>query len=328
MKKTIIYLFVGIFFNLSVFAQNGGVAKYTKPSIDGYIHLFFDQQYYFVDEDCQFKAYTRVIKYDKEKGGYNGFFTDYDTQDHPVLTGTYKNGKKEGLFKQFYPTTGIVKMECTFENNFPVGEWNYYYPSGNLWIRIAVKNREIHIIDYWDEKGNQKVKAGKGFYKLLTQTFEYNEFGYTGYLCEGRLKDGQPVGVWSNSLVYPKGAPELIGNELFADSGFVRSNYIYPEQTLPTTSLITIIPNNDFVNADFLRYKSCTVDDIKGFNLYLQNYLNIQLPMIWTLGNVPDEFNCTVNVNESGQSTDIILGDNIPEKVVKALKYALEIVTF
>jgi hypothetical protein len=50
--------------------------------------------------------------------------------------------------------------------------------------------------------------------------------------------------------------------------------------------------------------------------------------MIWTLGNVPDEFNCTVKVNESGQSTDIILGDNIPEKVGKALKYALERVPF
>jgi hypothetical protein len=327
MKKAIIYLFFGIFLSSSTFAQSDGIAKYLKPSIDGYIHLYFDQQYFLVDQDCPFKSYTRVIKYDKENGGYNSFFTDYDVQNQPVLTGTYKNGKKEGLFKQFYPT-GIVKVDCTFENNLPVGKWNYYYPSGNIWIKIEMINHKIHIIDFWDEKGNQKVKDGKGNFNLVTDSFEYNEFGYTGLLCEGRIKEGKPVGIWSNSLVYPKGSPELIGNELFVDTGFVRSNYSYPENTPENASLIRIIPNFNFINADFLQYKNCTIDDIKGFNVYLQNYLNKNLSMIWTFGDVPDTFKCIVKVNENGQSTEVILGENIPEKFGRSLKFSLERVPF
>ncbi len=327
MKKTILYLLFGIFLSSFVFAQSDGVAKYLKPSIDGYIHLYFDQQYFLVDQDCPFKSYTRVIKYNQENGGYNSFFTDYDTQNQPSLTGTYKNGQKEGLFKQFYPT-GIVKMEGAFENNLPVGIWNYYYPSGNIWIKIKMMKTEVFMVDYWDDRGNQKVQDGNGNFKLITETFDYNEFGYTGLLCQGKIKNGKPVGVWSNSLVYPKGAPELIGNELFVDTGFVGSNYYFPENTPENISLIKVIPNSQFINADILQNKNCTVDDIKGFNIYLQNYLNKNLPMIWTFGQTPDTFKCVVKVNEKGQSTDVILGDDILEKFSKSLKFSLERVPF
>lgn len=328
MKKTLIYLFFVLCCATTALAQSDSLGNYMKPSIDGYIHLYFDQQYFLVDEHCPFRMYTRVIKYNKAKGGFNSFFTDYDNNNLPAVSGEYHGGKKDGTFKVLYPN-GKTKILAYFKDDLPVGNWKYYYPSGNIWINVKFENATPYIFDYWDTKGRQKVKEGKGNYEFREDAFAYNPYGYTATEAKGKIKKGRPSGVWSNSLVYPKGSPEWIGAELFQNGNFVQSQYTYPENTKSNTSLIKILPTLYFENAEVLRYKNCTIDEIKGYNDYLKNYLNTQLPLIWRMKNAPTEpFKVNVIIDRNGQSTAVKIDDTVPEKFALALQYAIENVPF
>ncbi len=304
-------------------------SNYFKKSIDGYIHLYFDKQYFLVDEDCTYKTYTRAIKYDKNKGGFNSFFIDYYNNNTPALTGNYIEGKKEGVFKQFYPN-GNRHTLSYFKDNLPVGEWQYFYPSGNPWITVKFKNQVPYILEYWNESGIKRVKSGKGKFQFTQDVYDYNYYGYTGVIVKGRVKNGRPVGIWSNFLDYPEGEDQLIRNILFSKDGLVKSSNSFPKQTSQTPSMIQLIPTLLFENTSELKYKNCTIDDQKQFNLYLQNYINTSLPLIWKFDEVPLEnsFTATVNINQYGQSTLVEIQKDVPLQFSIALAYVLKSVTY
>jgi len=48
-----------------------------------------------------------------------------------VEEGNYKNNKKTGIWKKYYPT-GSLRNEITFQNNLPRGPYKIYYPDGKL----------------------------------------------------------------------------------------------------------------------------------------------------------------------------------------------------
>lgn len=304
-------------------------ANYFKNSIDGYVHLYFDHQYFLVDEDCSFKTFTRVIKYDEGAGGFNSFFIDYYNNNATALTGKYVNGNKEGVFKQFYPN-GTPQSLSEFENNLPVGEWIYFYPSGNPWIVVKYKNAVPYIMEYWNEKGVKKVKSGKGRYQSKQEIFDFNEYGYSGTLAMGRLNEGRPIGAWSNYLDFPETGNQWIGGEIFSKNGFKKSMYIFPTNLAKNTSIIQLLPSQLWDNSAVLKYKNCTIDDQKLFNLYLQNYINAALPNIWQFDEVPLEnsFTATVNINQFGQSISVQISENVPKEFGFALQYALKSVTY
>lgn len=304
-------------------------ANYFKNSIDGYIHLYFDHQYFLVDEDCSFKTFTRVIKYDEGNGGFNSFFIDYYHNNATALTGKYVNGNKEGVFKQFY-LNGTPQSISAFENNLPVGEWKYFYPSGNPWITIKYENQVPYIMEYWNEKGIKKVKFGNGRYQFRQEIFDFNEFGYSGIIAKGRLKEGRPIGAWSNFLDFPEGENQWIGGEIFSKDGFKKSMYIFPANVAKNASIIQLLPSQLWDNSAVLKYKNCTIDDQKLFNLYLQNYLNAALPTIWQFDEVPLEnsFTATVNINQFGQVISVQNSENVPKEFGFALQYALKSVTY
>jgi hypothetical protein len=323
-----IFIFFVSFLNTGI-AQENNAGSYLKQSIDGYIHLYFDEQYFLVDEKCSFKTYTRVIKYNKEQGGFNSFFIDYHNNNTQALTGKYVNGKKEGVFKQFYPN-GKPKSLSYFNNNLPVGDWQYFYPSGNIWMSVKYENLIPYIMEYWNEKGIQKVKSGKGKYEFTQQTFDFNEYGYTGTIAKGRLKAGRPIGVWTNYLEYSKAENELIGNEYFSKKGFEKSYYIFPKNISDKTSLIQILPTLAFNNTATLKYKNCTIDDQKQFNSYLQNHLNASLSLIWKLDSIPiaNSFVAIVDVNKDGKSTMVQISKEVPQKFSEALIFILKSVNY
>jgi len=45
---------------------------------------------------------------------------------------TDTHGKKQGVWKKFYPNTQVLQYEGQFLNNQPIGEFRYYYPSGKV----------------------------------------------------------------------------------------------------------------------------------------------------------------------------------------------------
>ncbi|MBK0381389.1 hypothetical protein I5M32_00325 [Pedobacter sp. SD-b] len=321
MKKTLFVFLLGSFMAVQAFAQAPS-AKYMEQSIDGYIHLYFDQQYYLVDQNCVYKKFTRVIKYDKEKGGFNSFFTDYYNNNQPALSGKYIEEKKEGEFKGFYET-GKPKFTISFKNNLPNGDWKFFYPSGNLWLNLAYINKQLFIKDFYDEKGRQKIKDGKGKLVLTEPALDFNEFGYTGVTFEGRVKEGKPEGIWSTYLSYPKGSPEYIGIEKFNDGKFEGSNYSFPQNFSHKNSLIRFYPAFLAENAEGLVFKGCTIDDNQGYNVYLQNFLNSSI--IFEKSDVlpTAPFIVKIKIDENGKLTDIATPDSLNTSLSNVLKQVL-----
>ncbi|MEO5911313.1 MAG: hypothetical protein ABIP95_10520 [Pelobium sp.] len=322
-KKAIYVLVLSfLFLGKAGFAQDN--KDFMSKSIDGYIHLYYDVQYCLVDESCEFKTYTRVTKYDKAKGGFNGFFTDYYNNNQPALTGTYLEGKKNGEFKFTYPN-GKVKSSIFYNNNIPEGKWRYFYLSGNPWLEIEFKNQIPYLISFWDEKGMKRIENGKGKLKLSQPVLDFNEFGFINTIVKGSLKNGRPDGIWQNLLGYPKAEDEVIGNELYNDGEFVQSQYTYPPNIKTNQSLISMVPFFYPLNAETMIYKGCTVDENQNYNIYLQNYLNTNLPLIWTLKNAPDidKFTVKVEVRANGQSAAITFPDEFPILFANSLKIAL-----
>jgi antitoxin component YwqK of YwqJK toxin-antitoxin module len=297
-------------------------AKYMEQSIDGYIHLYFDQQYYLVDKNCVYKTFTRVIKYDKNDGGFNSFFTDYYNNNQSALTGKYQGGKKQGEFKGFYEN-GIPKFTINFKDNLPIGDWKYFYPSGNIWLNLAYKNGQIFIKSYFDEKGRQQIKDGKGILKLIESVYDFNEFGYTGISFEGRVKDGKPEGIWSSNLVYSRSPSEYIGVERFEDGKFKISNYNYPKNFSPKSSIVKFHPVFTAENAQALTFKNCTIDDNQGYNFYLQNYLNSTI--IFERSDVlPQEpFEVKLDIDNYGKVKNVNIPEGLDLELTNVLKQVL-----
>ena len=92
---------------------------------------------------------------------------------------TYKNGKKNGLWREWYENgqlkwTGTYKDEKEvglwrgwYENGNKRGEWNWkdgkwdglqrhWHENGQLWFEINSKNGEEISKKCWDENGNEK----------------------------------------------------------------------------------------------------------------------------------------------------------------------------
>ncbi len=299
--------------------------NYMNKSIDGYIHLYFDEQYFLVDQNCEFRMYTRVTKYDKDRGGFNGFFTDYYNNDIPALTGEYEQGRKNGIFKGFYDT-GKRKFIINFKNDIPEGSCHYFYPSGEPWVNLNYKDGTPYLLDYWNEKGKKKVDDGKGLFEFDQTVHDFNEFGFKSVKFKGRVKDGRPNGAWDAYLTYPKGADELIGNEYFSKGRFVYADYSFPKNLAPGTSMVKLTPFFNSDNAHALTYKNCTIDDDQGFNYYLQNLLNTSPVLLMAL-NTRDSLQnpeVEVMVDEHGRSKEISLsGGELQDELTLLLKKAL-----
>lgn len=299
--------------------------NYVMKSIDGYVHLYFDDQYYLVDQNCEFKTYTRVIRYDRSKGGFNGFFTDYYNNDIPALTGTYVEGKKDGEFKGFYPS-GKLRSIQSYHNDVPNNKWQYFYSNGSPWITIEFKNQIPYVQEFWNTKGKQKVKDGKGSFKLMQEAYEYSEYGYSGFVFKGSIRNGRPNGIWTTLLDYGGKTEELTGTEFYIKNQLIESNYTYPRNVKSNQSLIGVLPISLADRSANLISKGCSIDENKGFNQYLQNYLNNTLPQVWMLLTPPLEetFDIQVQVNKKGTRTKITLPNTLPQEFGGILDKALQ----
>jgi antitoxin component YwqK of YwqJK toxin-antitoxin module len=305
-----------------------GSQTYVNKSIDGYIHLYYDQQYFLVDEDCEYKTYTRVTKFDKENGCFNGFFTDYYNNGKTYLTGNFTKGKKDGNFKGFYPS-GKPKYDIYFKDDQETGVWEYYYESGNLWYQIEFKNKRSYINNYFNNYGQLLVKEGKGKFFFTEKASGFNEYGYNSIVYNGRVKNGLPAGNWSTFLEYDNQNQELIGTELYSNGKFQVSNYYFPDRLPANTSLIRFYPTFIEDNATLFTYKNCTIDDNQGFSFYLQNEINKALSLFVLTDNISSEtFTVSVAVNERGRSTKITIPDEVSSQLKTFTKRTLEKIAY
>jgi len=327
MKKFLLLFSILVLANVLIAQEKGN--NYVMKSINGYVHLYFDDQYYLVDQNCEFKTYTRVVKYDQRLGGLNSFFTDYYNNNIPALTGTYLEGKRNGEFKGFYPN-GQPRSIQSYDNDVPNGKWQYFYSNGSPWITIEFRNQIPYVIEFWNPKGRIKVKEGKGKFYLYNEATAYSEYGFSGIIFKGHLKNGRPNGLWTASLDYGGKKEEFIGTELYVKNNFFNSFYTFPENVKPNQSIINILPASVADKSANLIAKSCTIDDNKGFSFYLQNHLNSSLPKVWKSLNPPldDVFDIFIQVNKKGESTKIDLPNTLPKQFAEALQKALKEVPY
>lgn len=66
----------------------------------------------------------------------------------------YKNGKKDGVWKEYYPN-GILKYDGAYKDNMPDGEWKFYFESGKIKSIENYQNGKQHgVFIVYDEEGN------------------------------------------------------------------------------------------------------------------------------------------------------------------------------
>ena len=326
MNKLFLLIWISVLANATIAQEKAN--KFVMQSIDGYVHLYFDDQYYLVDQNCEYKTYTRVTKYDQNRGGFNGFFTDYYNNNIPALTGTYLEGKKDGEFKGYYPS-GQLRSIQLYLNDVPNGKSQYFYSNGSPWITIEFKNQIPHVIEFWNVKGKKRIKEGNGNFTLTNETTEYSEYGFTGIVYKGNIKNGRPNGLWLALLDYGE-TEELVGTEIYNKNKFTESNYSYPQNVKPTQSRINILPVSLADKSVDLMFKSCSIDENKGFNQYLPNHLNSSLPQIWRSLNPPLEetFDVLILVNKKGERTKTTLPASLPKEFGVLLDKALQAVPY
>ena len=194
MKKAI-YMFTVLsilFFNLK--AQENR-PLYFEDAPNAMKRFFFDENYYLVDKDCEFKAIERVSDFDNKTNKFEGLFKDFDRNGRVILSGQYQNGKKHGEFKAYHPN-GVLKWESTFIDDIAIGPWEYYYPDGKPMLFITLGPSSFRINQYWDRKGQQLVKDGEGTYDINLPIIGFTEHGYTKFNRRGAIKNGLPDGLW------------------------------------------------------------------------------------------------------------------------------------
>lgn len=100
-------------------------------------------------------------------------------EDEVIEEGTYKNSRKEGVWRKYYPG-GQIKSEITYIKGRATGAFKVYYKNGQL-----------------EEKGNWKGRIYTGSFEryyedgTLSQKKEFNEKGKTEGVVEYYHSNGQ-----------------------------------------------------------------------------------------------------------------------------------------
>lgn len=275
------------------------------------MRFYFDQNYFLVSKDCEFKYIERVSAFNKETNKFDGIFKDFDPNGRMILSGHYQNGKKQGEFKAYHPN-GELKWESNFVDGEASGSWKYYYPDGKPMLFITINQNDFYINQYWNRKGQQLVKDGEGSYDIDLAINGFTEHGYTRFNRQGKVKNGKPEGLWyifflddrkKNEKIhvmteqYENG--ELRGKE-------VSSNF---EGVLVPEDAFIFTPNDYFPRAELLWSKACSFDEFTGFNIFIANKFLYFLKTMGYQGREDFEqtMTYTVNVSKKGAPSAVTL---------------------
>ena len=127
-------------------------------------------------------------------GKQNGLFQMYTEDGILIDSGTFKNGERDGVTKQFYNDTGKLRVSANYKNGVLEGEFKAYYPNGNLQGEVNYVNGEMNG-DFKEYHENKKIRLS-GSYKNSLQEGEWKF-----YLEDGTLesiinyKDGELHGI-------------------------------------------------------------------------------------------------------------------------------------
>lgn len=288
----------------SVFFESAG---------DGLVRFYYDDNYYLVDKNCEFKAFERLAAFDVKSSQLDGRFTDFNTTGNIVMEGAYENGKKEGIFHAYHQN-GTLKWETRFVNDRPEGPWAYYYPDGRPMLTVLFDSTSAKIISFTDQRGRQRVKDGNGMYDFKVPFQGYNPYGYPFVKHRGRLKDGLPNGYWQVFFQTEGNQSELIAEEQYKN-GLLEEAMDLIQQTPYKAARYSIIPVEGFIRAESLISKPCSYDDFVGFTVYLSGYLTSAFSDVSLPDLQEESFQFKVKVDKNGTPSQLEVTDGVSPEI-------------
>jgi hypothetical protein len=152
--------------------------------------FYYNDRYQMVKPICATKF--RISRVDSVLVMFTGEFVDHYIDSTIAIEGNYTNGKKEGVFKFYFPN-GQLDQVGKYLNDKKIGVWEYYYENGNKLQILDFKKDEILVIEFWDEKGQHLVDSSKG-----------NWFGYETsekfVKIHGEILNGKKEGTWKKDI--------------------------------------------------------------------------------------------------------------------------------
>lgn len=274
--------FVIILFCQQIYGQKIGRdhAPFMEPANEEPVYRFyFDSFYYLNEKNCQYVQIVRTSSFDYEEQQFDGRFVDHDTHGRKLLEGHYENSVKEGEFTAYH-TSGNIKWTGQYRDDIPIGAWSYFYPDGKPMLNFQILENGLYIQDYFDTRGRQRVKNGRGHYEMKIEIEPFNDYGADYLQKSGRIRNGKPVGYWNVFLVYEDGRQEFLTTDNYRDGRIWLSDLEGQEEAWGD-AVSTILPINWFVNAENLSFKHCNIDSQSGYLNYLIQQLTTNLRGVW-----------------------------------------------
>lgn len=126
---------------------------------------------------------TRYTYHDSDKSKVKEIYSVKDTIRNVL----------EGNYLSFY-LNGKRESKGTFKNNEPVGEWEFYYETGNLKMKMVVEGPNRGYWQYFYETG---ARSMEGLIEDNMRQGEWKIYFESGLLKrEGKFEDNKRVGLW------------------------------------------------------------------------------------------------------------------------------------
>lgn len=167
--------------------------------------FFYSSNYLLTPPGCA--TIRRHIQLDST-GRFRGLLQDYSlTTKQLLVQGAYRNGLMEGPF-EVYHDTGELAARGHYQQGRQVGDWGYWYASGQRRQVLSFRNGQDPLIQqFWNESNQQLVKDGKGNW--------YSQ--EDGLQLSGKVVDGAPDGRWQ--------LRRASDNTLVAKESFVKGTF-------------------------------------------------------------------------------------------------------
>lgn len=156
------------------------------------LKLHLSDHFRLKDEDCA--EYYMITQFDKEIFSIKDSIHVFYTNDKLYIKGSYTNDKRNGTFT-WYHKNGKIQTIGEYSMNERTGVWQFFNTKGNLYKKVEYKNNQEYLIDFYDQKGNQTVKDGNGFFKDEIPLVSSATVSILNKI-EGAVVNGLPDGTW------------------------------------------------------------------------------------------------------------------------------------
>ena len=183
------------------------------------IRVYYDMNWKITNE--RNAAFYSDAGYDTLRRYFEGEVKDFTIEGKLFMEGHYHLGEKNGPFTFYFPESGTVSSEGSYERNYRTGAWKFYYANGQLKQVIKFKYDVFSVLEYYNEKGHQKVKDGNGRWEQEMDAGIGNPV-----VLEGEFKNGKKNGIWTYHLLRGTILAEEVFDEGVFISGERRSNSV------------------------------------------------------------------------------------------------------